>query len=48
MIETLAEARDNGWQITARCGLGVRRNLRINSAYQRNHAAIPTFDERRR
>jgi hypothetical protein len=24
MIETLAEARHNGWKITARCGWGPR------------------------
>jgi hypothetical protein len=28
MIETLAEARDNGWKITARCGWGPREGMR--------------------
>ena len=28
MIETLAEARDNGWKITARCGWGPREGMK--------------------
>jgi len=28
MIETLDEARDNGWKITARCGWGPRDGMK--------------------
>jgi hypothetical protein len=28
MIETLAEARDNGWKITARCAWGPREGMK--------------------
>ena len=28
MIETLAEARDNGWKITARCAFGPREGMK--------------------
>jgi hypothetical protein len=28
MIETLGEARDNGWRITARCGFGQREAMK--------------------
>ena len=28
MIETLGDARDNGWRITARCGFGQRDGMK--------------------